>query len=112
MTSFLSILGQDRDRSPLPLHEASNLVAELEKSFEERTQTLGVLRQEVERYSQLCRSERRKGECYFPTARIIYKQAEYVKRWVSLAINLFAGLILFILGLFLGPLITSWLGWG
>jgi hypothetical protein len=99
------------DRAVESLHEASNLVSELEKSLEERTQKLGVLRQEVERYSQLAEVNEEKAKAIVQQLELSINRGKNVERWVSLAINLFAGLVLFILGLYLGPLVKSWLGW-
>lgn len=94
------------------LHEASQLVKDLEDSLEERTQKLNVLRQEVERYSQLAEMKEDKAKAIVEQLELSIVKGRTVERWVALAINLIAGIILFFLGLLLSPLVRNWLGWG
>lgn len=100
------------DKALESLHDAAKLVDELEESLEERTQKLNVLRQEVERYSKLAEVEEDKAKAIVQQLEFSINKGKNAERWVSFAINLIAGIILFVLGLLLSPLVKSWFGWG
>jgi|GEM_PF-1104357 len=96
------------------LRDASQLVAELEKSLKERTEKLNVLRQEVERYSKLAEVEEGKAKAIVQQLELSINKNKGVERLISLLLNLIAGVVVFVLGLILSPLITpyikAWLG--
>jgi predicted nuclease with TOPRIM domain len=94
------------------LRDASRLVDELEESLAERTTKLNTLRQEVDRYSKLAEIEEDKAKAIVQQLELSINKGKNVERWVSFAINTIAGLLLFILGLILSPLVKSWIGLG
>jgi hypothetical protein len=83
------------------LKGASQLVSELENTLEERTLRLDKLRQEVEEYSALAAVEEDKAKVIIQRLELAINKGKGQERWVSLAINLVAGLILFGLGYWL-----------
>jgi len=94
------------------LQDASRLVDELEDSLAERTRKLNTLRQEVDRYSKLAEIEEDKAKAIVQQLELSVNKGKNVERWVSFAINIIAGLLLFILGLALSPMVKSWFGLG
>jgi septal ring factor EnvC (AmiA/AmiB activator) len=102
------------DKAVDALKDASRLVSELEESLEERTAKLNTLRQEVERYSKLAEAEEGKAKAIIQQLELSINKGKGIERLVSLALNLLAGLIIFVLGLLLSPLISpyikKWLG--
>jgi hypothetical protein len=87
-------------------------VDELEDSLAERTSKLNTLRQEVDRYSKLAEIEEGKAQAIVQQLELSINKGKNVERWISFAINIIAGLLLFILGLILSPVVKSWLGLG
>ncbi|HEV7890710.1 MAG TPA: hypothetical protein VGP08_08725 [Pyrinomonadaceae bacterium] len=94
-------------RASQSLQEASQLVLELEQSLEERTEKLTYLRDEVEKYSQLAEIEENKAAAIIHQLEFTLNKGKTRERWVSLIINLVAGVIIFIIGIVLGPVITK-----
>jgi hypothetical protein len=94
------------------LQDASRLVDELEDSLAERTRKLNTLRQEVDRYSKLAEIEEDKAKAIVQQLELSVNKGKNVERWVSVAINIIAGLLLFILGLVLSPMVKTWFGVG
>jgi hypothetical protein len=88
------------------LLETVSLIEELEGTLKESTEKLGALRQEYEKYSKLSGIEEDK-------ARVLLEQVERTigknkgrEQIERLLISLAAGLIVFVLGIVLGPIIT------
>lgn len=94
------------------LQDASRLVDELEDSLAERTRKLNTLREEVDRYSKLAEIEEDKAKAIVQQLELSVNKGKSVERWVSFAINIIAGLLLFVLGLVLSPVVKSWFGLG
>ena len=91
------------------LQETSKLINELEESLNERTEKLIYLRQESERYSKLAEMEEDKASALIQQLEISLGKTRNRERWVSLLINLIAGMIVFTLGILLSPIIRTWL---
>jgi ABC-type multidrug transport system fused ATPase/permease subunit len=98
------------EKATQSLQEASLLIEDLEQSLTERAGKLNVLREEVEKYSQLAEVEENKANAIIQQLEVALNKGRNRERWVSLVINLIAGIIIFILGIFLGPSISKWLG--
>jgi hypothetical protein len=92
------------------LREASSLTDELERMVKDRTANLEVLRSEVERYSRLSEIEEEKARPLLMQVGNVFKEGQATERWVSLAINLLAGILVFLLGVVVSPMLTRWLG--
>ncbi|MNP16281.1 hypothetical protein D3C76_1086710 [compost metagenome] len=89
------------------LSETSSLLNELEALLKERTEKLNQLRNEYEKYSELALVEQKKAEAVVLQIRDSLNQGRNIERWVGFAINIFAGIILFVLGIWLGPPLTE-----
>jgi hypothetical protein len=93
----------------ISIQKTSTLVTRLEESLKDRAAKLEHLQKEHQRYSELAKIEASK-------AKVVLKEVEAMlgknvgrERWVSFAINIIAGAILFVLGLFLSdPLQQLW----
>ncbi len=92
------------------IQETSRVVADLEKSLSERTAKLKRLQADYERYSQLAELEEEKARAIIDQLGLTLDQRSGRERWIGFAINLAAGLIFFVAGIFLGPTIQDWLG--
>jgi predicted RNase H-like nuclease (RuvC/YqgF family) len=89
------------------LQQASQLVADLERELQERTQKLTQLRDEVDRYSKLAEVEESRATAIIRQLELTLNRDRGRERWVSFGINMVAGLILFVLGVVFGPQLTS-----
>ena len=94
------------------LQETSILINELEESLKERTEKLIFLRREYERYSKLAEVEEDKARALIQQLELSLGKTRNRERWVSLLISLIAGIIVFIVGILLSPIIRTWLGIG
>ena len=94
------------------LQETSGLIGELEGSLKEKTEKLAFLRQEYGRYSKLAEVEEDKARALIQQLELSLGKGRKRERWISLVINLITGIIIFILGILLSPIIRTWLGIG
>jgi predicted nuclease with TOPRIM domain len=94
----------------MSLQETSNLIEELQNSLTERTEKLKLLQGEYNRYSKLAEIEEEKAKPLIEQLENSLQKSSKKERLVSLMINLFAGIIVFILGILLGPIIKNILG--
>lgn len=85
-------------------------MSELEQSLEERSEKMNFLRQEVERYSQLAEVEEEKAHAILQQLELTMNKGKNQERWVSLIINLVAGIIIFVLGILLSPSVSKLFG--
>lgn len=99
-------------RAMASLEEASALVTELQDELSDRVVKVGKLREEYEKYEQLAQIEERKAEALIKQLEATVGHGRSRERWVALGINLVAGLIVFILGVLLGPWLKQLLGIG
>ena len=105
-------LSQKITRAQQALADTSELIRELETGMNERVDTLNRLKEEYDKYSKLAEVEEVK-------ARAIMQQIELAigrhkgREWlIALLLNLLAGIIVFILGVIIGPSLTKWIGIG
>jgi hypothetical protein len=103
-------LDQKIGRAQASLIEASELIAELEKGLSERVTKLQRLKQEYDKYSQLAAVEEDKARAIIQQIEVAIGRNRGRERLIALGLNLLAGLIVFILGVALGPYLTRWLG--
>ncbi len=94
------------------LQEAATLVDDLERDLINRRDKLAQLREEVDRYSKLAEVEESKAAAIMKQLEVTLSRDRGRERWISLGINIIAGLILFLLGVVLGPKVTGLLNGG
>ena len=85
------------------LRDASQLVAELEETLQERTEKLEALRAEVDRMSELAAVEEEKAAPLLKELKELTDRGKGRERVIAFAINIVAGLIIFALGTLFGP---------
>jgi len=91
------------------IQKTSTLVSRLEESLKERAAKLEHLQNEHQRYSELAEIEASKAESLLREIEDTLGRNAGQERWIAFGINIGAGLILFVLGLFLsGPLQRLW----
>jgi len=90
---------KDIQRALDALSEASVLVADLEQDLKHRMQDLTRLKEEYKHYSQLTAVEEGKAKALLEEVEATVGRGRPKERWVAAAINLFTGLILFVLGI-------------
>jgi tetrahydromethanopterin S-methyltransferase subunit G len=83
------------------IHKTSTLVADLETSLKEKAVQLEHLRQEHDRYSQLTEIEAKRAQALLTQIEATVGRRAGRERWISFGINIVAGLILFVFGIFL-----------
>ena len=89
------------------LQETYKLINELEENLNERTGKLIFLRSEYERYSKLAEVEEGNSRALIQQLELSLGKTRNRERWVSLLINLIAGIIIFMLGILLSPIIRT-----
>lgn len=94
------------------LQETSKLIGELEESLNERTEKLNFLRKEYKRYSKLAEVEEDKAKALIQQLELSLGKTRNRGYWMSLLISFIAGIIVFIFGILLSPIIRTWLGMG
>ncbi|MCJ8166117.1 hypothetical protein MKJ04_14820 [Pontibacter sp. E15-1] len=91
------------------LKETSNLVADLESDLIERTEKVKELKETYEEYSKLAEIEEDKIQPLISQLEKTVGKSRNVERVVSFFINLIAGLLLFIIGIWAGPTVKDWI---
>lgn len=87
------------------LKSSSELISKLENGLQERADKLSDLRTEYERYTELAEIEEEKVAALVKQLELTLGKSQSKERWVALGINLFAGLVIFVLGvIFSDPL--------
>jgi len=91
------------------IQKTSILVTRLEESLKERAAKLEHLQKEHERYSQLADMEAKKAEALLTQIEATLGKNVGKERWIAFGINIAAGMIFFVLGVFLSdPLKHLW----
>jgi len=108
----------EKDRSDLDakievahnsLEETSNVLKELEDTLVQNTKSLEKIKTEYERLSKLTQIEERDAKALLNEVTATVDKGKVKERWISVVISLVTGLIIFVLGIWLGPIITDWL---
>lgn len=94
------------------LKQTSGLLEELETGLKERGDKLAALKTEYEKYSKIAQIEEDKAQALLAELKVTVSKGKGVERLISLGLNLIAGLIVFVLGVWLGPKLTAWMGIG
>ncbi len=94
------------------LQDASTLVAELQGELSARVDQVEKLKAEYDRYQHLATIEEAKAKALIEQLQIALGAGRSRERWIALGINLLAGVIVFILGVWLSPSVKALLGIG
>ena len=92
------------------LKETSQLISELEDGLKERVSKVEKLKEEYDRYSELAEVEEQKAGALIKQLEISLGKGKTKDIVVSLLLNLFAGLIIFVLGIFASPHLAKLIG--
>jgi hypothetical protein len=103
-------LGVKVKRAASALEDASRLVAELQETLREKIAQVETLRAEYEKYQQLASIEEDKAKALIHQLQEAVGENQARERWIALLINVVAGLLVFVLGVWLSPWVTSFLG--
>jgi hypothetical protein len=90
------------------LKETSDLVTELQDDIEERTTKVVELKKQFDHYSKLAEIEEAKVKPLIDELEKAIGKNKKFDLWLSFAINLAAGILIFFLGFFANPLIEKW----
>lgn len=105
-------LGQKVNRAAAVLEDASTLVAELDGELTTKVGQVEKLKAEYDRYQQLATVEEGKAKALIEQLQLTVGAGRSRERWIALALNLVAGIIVFVLGVWLSPWIKALLGVG
>jgi predicted RNase H-like nuclease (RuvC/YqgF family) len=103
-------LGGKVKRAAAALENASTLVAELQAELTTKVEQVEKLKTEYERYQQLASVEEGKAKALVEQLQQTLGAGRSRERWIALAINIVAGIIVFILGVWLSGWIRSLFG--
>lgn len=99
-------------RAHQSLKETSSLLSELESGLKERTATLEKIKADYDQYSKLAKVEENKAQALIQQIELTISKGRGKERLISLFLNLVAGIVIFVLGVLLGPALTRWFGAG
>jgi hypothetical protein len=105
-------LGEKVKRAASALEDASNIVTELEGELTTKVRQVERLKTQYERYQQLATVEEGKAKALIEQLQLTLGAGRSRERWIALAINIVAGIIVFVLGVWLSPWIKTLLGIG
>lgn len=91
------------------LNETSGLITELENDLKFRTEKVKELKETYEEYSKLAEIEEEKIQPLLKQLEKAVGKNRNVERLVSFFINLIAGLLIFVLGIWAGPKVKEWI---
>ncbi len=91
------------------LEHTSSVLKELEETLTKNTEALTKLKSDYERFSVLTEIEEKKAQALLSEVTKTVNQGKTKERLIAVLISLITGLIIFVLGIWLGPIITDWL---
>lgn len=97
-------------RASEAMRETSTPIGELEELLKEQPGRLTHLRGEVERYSRLASVGETKARALLHEVEITMDRGKGVERRVGFVIDVIAGPLLFVFGIWAGPHVTHWMG--
>tara|TARA_R110002049_G_scaffold285635_1_gene466597 strand:- start:33011 stop:33418 length:408 start_codon:yes stop_codon:yes gene_type:complete len=89
------------------LNKSSELISQLEVTLEGRAAKLQRLKSEYERVSRLSEVTAAQGEAVTKTLENVLGKNQRRERWIAFVISLIAGLIIFVLGVFMSDWIQK-----
>lgn len=92
------------------MNQTMNLIDELQSLLEDKTKELNVLKTEYDKYSKLAGIKKKKAKLVMDQVEESLDKRKSSERLERFAISLIAGLIVFILGIVLGPYVRNLLG--
>ena len=94
-------LDQQVEEAVEALTTSTELISNLESSLEERAKKLNELKEEYQRVASLAELTKEQGDAVAKTLEKTLGKGQSRERWIAFAINIIAGLIIFVLGVFL-----------
>ena len=92
------------------LVETSEIIAELESGLKDRVAKVQRLKEEFAKYSELAEIEEEKAKAIIQQIDTSIGRNRGRERFIALALNVLAGLIVFGFGVAFGPSLQKWLG--
>lgn len=92
------------------LESASSLVTELQEELTERNKSVIKLKKQYEEFNQLVQVEEKAAHTLIKEMEKTISKGKVKDRIINTAISLATGLIIFILGIYFGPMITELIG--
>lgn len=91
------------------LRQTSELIDLLEGELDQKIQSVKRLRREYEQYAKLAQFEKSKAQVLIKEIDSSLNRNKAYERIVAFVISLLAGLIIFVIGIVLGPGLKEWL---
>jgi septal ring factor EnvC (AmiA/AmiB activator) len=107
LTKTRTDLDKKVDEAVTAIQKASALMSELETTLTDRTAKLKSLRAEVERISQLAAVEEKNAAPLLRELDALLAKGRTRERILAFAINIVAGVLVFIAGAYFGPLLLK-----
>ena len=102
--------GRKIDQAYESLQDTSHLVKRLEIELNTKIGNVTKLKEEYERYSALAKIEEDKARALLSQLDVSLNKGKASERVIAFIVNLVAGAIIFVIGVWLGPYITKLLG--
>ena len=97
------------DKAHNSLKETSDLIDDLQKDLLLRTENVKHLKEEYERYAKLSEIEFEKVKPLLEELDKTVNKNRSLDRLIGIGINVGVGIVIFILGIWIGPKITEWI---
>lgn len=98
------------DKASESLKQASALIAELDAELTARTSTVEDLRRRYEKYKALASVGEKETKALLGEVEEILLRTQRKERWIGFGLSLLGGIVIFLLGVLLGPVIRQRLG--
>jgi hypothetical protein len=92
------------------LQNTTDLLDEIEVLLTEKNKKLITLREDYERLSALAQVEEDKAKAVIKQVESALNKERNREHWISFFLEIFAGLIVFFMGVLLSPIIKAWFG--
>ena len=102
--------GRKIDQAYNSLQDTSRLVERLESKLKVKIESVEKLKVELERYSQLAELEKPKVAALISQLDLSVNKGKTKERFYNFLISIFAGLCLFIFGVWASPFVKTWFG--
>lgn len=100
-------LDQQVEEAMEALTTSTQLISNLESSLEQRARKLNELKEEYQRVASLAELTKEQGEAVAKTLEQTLGKSQSRERWIAFGINIVAGLVIFVLGVFLSDWIQE-----
>ncbi|MEO2214574.1 hypothetical protein ABGV40_27260 [Paenibacillus amylolyticus] len=100
-------LDEKIDKAFESLKDTSILLEELQEAIKEKTETVNYLKEEYDRFSDLSALKQKDADVMLAQLEVFANKGRPKERWAGFWISIVSGLIIFAIGIIVGPWLTG-----